>query len=111
MFENMTLEELKKQLESRTKISFEIRSDYIIGTERQKIYIKGLKLNEEIECHFSNYIRDNSRFVSVGYSFGDSGGGMPCDSIDEVVENLEEVYKRYGYEIPNERIELISLFD
>ena len=52
---------------------------------------KGLKLTV-------GYLVDvkGKTFISVGYSKGTSGGGSPCDSIDEATRYFEEILERYG---------------
>ena len=39
--------------------------------------------------------RDGQRFIGAGFSFGTSGGGCPCDSIDEAVKYLRKRKEEY----------------
>jgi hypothetical protein len=104
MFEEMTLEELKTILETKTSFKYEIKKPF----SREEIFVLGLKKSDEISVAFSNYYGTQKRFVGYSYNSGTSGGGGPCDTVEEVISAIERIYKNFGYEGP--RMEQLTLF-
>lgn len=52
----------------------------------------------KLDLEYDHYILEDKKdlFLSVGYSIGTSGGGSPCDSIEEALEYIRNVKKRYS---------------
>lgn len=55
--------------------------------------IRRLKL--ELEYDHYNMIDKHDLFLGVGYSIGSSGGGRPCDGIEEAIKYFRNVMERY----------------
>lgn len=56
----------------------------------------------KMTCRLSHYscdgvnFKEGDPFISCGYDYKTSGGGYPCDSIDEAVRRLTNVLETYG---------------
>lgn len=52
----------------------------------------------KLDLEYDHYILEDKKdlFLSVGYSIGTSGGGSPCDSIEEALEYIRKTQKRYS---------------
>ena len=51
------------------------------------------------EIHYSAYMGTSIRFISVGWGYKASGGGAPCDSVEEAIKYL----KRYKEQVAKEK--------
>ena len=98
MFKNMTLDELKTELEKRTEFRFE-KTKNIIGEDVLKL--KGLPQKTEI------VIIPRTKYISVmgkDRRNGFSGRGCPNSSIESVISDLRWLSKDYGWKPSNEQI-------
>jgi len=100
-FEGKTIEQIAADISMLVGISF---NPQIWGWkgENHKEFIAKLSKKDYLEVsegHYSTMDEKNGqRFIGVGYSFGTSGGGAPCDSIDEAVNYLRRRKAEYESE-------------
>lgn len=67
-----------------------------------KEYVAKISKHEKYTIQYDNYlgINDNRRFIGVGWTYRTSGGGSPCDSVQEAVDWFKRAITK---SIPNER--------
>lgn len=110
--ETMRLTELKEILLEKTNLDFEIAPTKWNNSE--VIIVKGLKGKDELRIGFSKYTtndeRDNKRFISFGGAReeGQSGFGIPCDNISELLEWLYKKRDWFKYPIPTRQKEILE---
>jgi len=89
MFKNMTLDELKTELEKRTEFRFKKKQDYIYG---EILSAKNKKKEIEIQIGFAYYKISQKHFVEIniidGYEI-DISHIRHYESIDQIVVWLE----------------------
>ena len=97
-FEGKTIEQIAADISMLVGISFNPHvCDYRNIRTVEFIAKLGKKATMTIDEGFYNTEdeRDGRRFIGVSWSFGTSGGGCPCDSIDEAVGYLRRRKAEY----------------
>lgn len=87
--DNLSESEMVKQIEVRTGLKFE----YFETSSKYGTWncYKAKKNGIVFEVSYSKYMNTNIRFIDVGWDCkkNKSGGGSPCDSVDEAVKYLK----------------------
>ena len=83
----MTDEELREEISRLTGLDFKPDHAQIF----HHTYYTAKRGKAVYDLHFSNYrMKDNhARFISVGYSIKNGGGGSPCDSVEGAVNRVK----------------------
>ncbi len=106
-FEGKSLEEIAAEVSMLVGVSFKPHVWGWKGEDNVE-YIATLSKKNTLELGESTYStldeRNGKRFIAVGFSFEDSsGGGAPCDSIDEAVKYLRRRKQEYFDRIKNRK--------
>ncbi len=96
-FDDLPEPEMIRQITEMTGLNF-VKADRAKWAEYDYYFAKDKGV--EYECGYSNYLIDDFRkFIDVGWSYKTSGGGSPCDSVDEAVATL----KKYMVNVEKEK--------
>lgn len=92
-FEGKTIEQIAAEISMLVGIEF--KPKVWEWNDHQTVeYVAKLGKKDELTIDEDFYQtrdeRNGKRFIGVGFTFGSSGGGSPCDSIDEAVEYLRK---------------------
>ena len=100
----MTDEELRAEVSRLTGLDFKPEPKY--AQIFHHTYYTAKRGKAVYDLHFSNYRIDNhARFISVGYSIKNAGGGSPCDSMDEAVSAIKKSMEKVEEELRREKNE------
>jgi len=113
MFKNMTLDELKAELEKRTEFRFEKKS---FLRRRKILSLKGLWKQARIEIDFDCLGRDKLIYVKIKGKRRNKGNKRKKTSgfftwasdIDEIINNLNIFASCYGWKPSNEQTSFLK---
>lgn len=92
--EKFDLNEIKRKIEERYDVELKVEWYY------DRYALMWNTKHEKVNVHLSNYTtlneRNGAEYVSVSYDNSKEwrGWGCPCDSVDEVLEQLNEVFPK-----------------
>lgn len=84
--DNLPENEMVHRIEGKTGLRFSFKEN-VKWSELN--YYEAKDKGVEYLLHYDTYMNTSVRFIAVGWNYKTSGGGAPCDSVDEAVEKLK----------------------
>lgn len=83
-------EEMARQVGEAVGMVFKrVKADWFENSENRGWYEARKSKHEKYELHYSTYIGSNKRFIGAGWQYKTSGGGGPCDTIQEAIDYIK----------------------
>lgn len=85
VLDNLSEHEMVRQIENQTGLKFSLSDS---NKWSEFVYYEAKDKGVRYQLHYDTYMNTTTRFIAVGWDYKTSGGGCPCDSVDEAVNKI-----------------------